>query len=300
MASACITLDNVSKLYGSKAAVSGLSLQVEQGEILGLLGPNGAGKSTTLAMIAGLARPSSGSITVFGRNVAEQHAAIAQRMGVLTERPSFYDHLSVTKNLALLARLSGREVTLDRTLDLAGLLPYADQRVGTLSRGLRQRVGLAQAFLTEPELLLLDEPTTALDGEQAAGVLEHLRLLSSKASVTIVLSSHRMDEVEAVCDRVAVLELGRLMTCENAESMLTYDKSQVDVLLDSPEAAGRKLAQEPWVRDVEVHRGRLRVRLDDVSPNHLATFLIGAGYPFYGIVPRRRSVQELYLKVKNQ
>jgi ABC-2 type transport system ATP-binding protein len=299
MPNTCVRLEGVSKHFGSTAAVSDLTLQVEEGEILGLLGPNGAGKSTTLAMIAGLVRPSAGVITVFGRDLAENRLTISQRMGVLSENPSFYEHLSVARNLALLARLSGRELTLDRALDMVGLLPYADQRVGTLSRGLRQRVGLAQAFLTEPELLVLDEPTTALDAEQAMQTIEHLRQLARTAHVTIILSTHQIDEVEALCDRVAVLEAGRLMLCEKAESILTYDRSQVDVLLDSPEAAGRKLAQEPWVDEVEVRRGRLRVRLNNASPNQLASFLIAAGHPVNGIVPRRRSVQELYLKAKN-
>ena len=299
MATTCVRLDGVSKHYGSAVAVSNLSLEVEEGEILGLLGPNGAGKSTTLAMIAGLVRPSSGTIAVFGRDAAEHHLAILNRIGVLSESPSLYEHLTVSKNLSLLARLSGRELTLDRALDMVGLLPYADQRVGTLSRGLRQRVGLAQAFLTEPELLLLDEPTTALDPEQAIQTIEHLRRLSKSAGVTIIFSTHQIDEIEGLCDRVAVLDAGHLMLCEEAESVLTYDRSQVDVLLDSPESAGRKLAQEAWVDEVEVRGGRLRVRLRDGSPGQLASFLIAAGHPISGIIPRRRTVQELYLKAKN-
>jgi ABC-2 type transport system ATP-binding protein len=299
MAAACVQLDGVSKHFGSTTAVSDLTLQVQEGETLGLLGPNGAGKSTTLAMIAGLVRPSSGSITVFGRDLAEHRLSIMRRVGVLSENPSFYEHLSVANNLSLLARLSGRELTLERALDMADLLPYADQRVGTLSRGLRQRVGLAQAFLTEPELLVLDEPTTALDADQAAQTIEHLRRLSKTASVTIILSTHQLDEIETLCDRVAVLEAGRLMLCEKAEAIATYDRTHVDVLLDAPEAAGRKLALESWVDEVEIRKGRLRVRLRDATPNHLAAFLIAAGHPVQGIVPRRRTVQELYLKAKN-
>ena len=289
----CVKLDGIAKHFGASTAVTDLSFELEEGEVLGLLGPNGAGKSTTLAMIAGLVRPSAGTITIFGRDAAEHRLAIAPRMGVLTENPSFYDHLSVAKNLALLARLSAREITLDRVLAMVGLVPYADQRVGTLSRGLRQRLGLAQAFLTEPELLVLDEPTTALDAEQAAETIEHLRSLSRKAGVTIIFSTHEMDEVEALCDRIAILEVGRLILCDKADAALTYDRNQVDVLLESAEAASKKLTLESWVEEVEVRRGRLRVRLNDASPGQLASFLIKAGYNVNGIVPRRRRLLSL-------
>jgi ABC-2 type transport system ATP-binding protein len=296
----CIKLEGLTKHYGSSTAVANLSLEVRRGEILGLLGPNGAGKSTTLSMISGLVRPSAGSVSIFGRDAAQHRLELAPRIGVLTENPSFYDHLTVAKNLTLLAHLSSRELTVDRALGMVNLLAYADRRVGTLSRGLRQRLGLAQAFLTEPELLLLDEPTTALDADQSAQTIEHLQQLARQASVTILLSTHEMEVVESLCDRVAVLELGHLILCENTDNVLTYDRTQVDVLLDAPEAAAKKLADESWAADLEVRRGRLRVRLLDTSPGHLASFLTGAGYSVNGIVPRRRSVQELYIKAKNQ
>jgi ABC-2 type transport system ATP-binding protein len=296
----CICMENVTKSYGATTAVSALNLTIESGEIFGVIGPNGAGKSTTLAMLAGLVRPSSGTISIFGKDREQQALYIAQRTGVLTEDPSFYEHLTVARNLMLFARLAGQEITLNRTLDLAGLDLVAEQRVGTLSRGMRQRLGLAQAFLTEPELLLLDEPTSALDAEQSTEVVELLRRLSKEARVTIVLSSHQIDEIEALCDRVAVLDRGQLVACDRTEALLAYDKTQVDVLLESAEAAGRRLQQEPWVESVEVRRGRLRVRLKEGGPHQLNSFLVGAGYQVSGLVPRRRSIQELYLKASNR
>ncbi len=297
---ACIRTEKLTKSYGATMAVNELSLSVEEGEIFGIVGPNGAGKSTTLSMLAGLIRPTSGTITIFGKD-REQHALhIAQRTGVLTEDPSFYDQLSVAKNLQLFARLAGREITLNKTLDLVGLDAVADQRAGTLSRGMRQRLGLAQAFLTEPELLLLDEPTSALDSEQSVEIVELLQLLSREAGVTIVMSSHQIEEIEALCDRIAVLDHGRLVACERTEALLSYDKSQVDVLLDAAEAAGRKLQAEPWVESVEIRRGRLRVRLKEGGPAQLNAWFTGAGYTINGLVPRRRSIQELFIKAHNR
>jgi ABC-2 type transport system ATP-binding protein len=296
----CVRLEGVTKTYGATAAVSDLSFTVEEGEVFGIVGPNGAGKSTTLGMLSGLIRPTGGTITIFGKDRRQHALHIAQRTGVLTEDPSFYDHLSVSKNLLIFARLAGREVTLNKVLDLVGLDQVADQRAGTLSRGMRQRLGLAQAFLTEPELLLLDEPTSALDAEQSHEIVELLRRLSKVAGVTIIMSSHQIDEIEALCDRIAVLDRGRLAQCDRTEALLSFDKSQVDVYLDAAEAAGRRLQQEPWVESIEVRRGRLHVRLREGGPQQLSAYLVNAGYQITGIMPRRRSIQELYLKAGNR
>jgi len=297
---ACIELDHVTKSYGATVAVNNLTLDIRRGEVFGLLGPNGAGKSTTLAMLSGLLRPTSGRIAVFGKDLTRSRREIMRRVGVLMERPAFFEHLSVQKNLAMLARLSQREVTIDRTLDLVGLLGEADTRVSALSLGQRQRLGLAQAFLAEPELLILDEPTSSLDPGQTGEIIELLRQLAEKASVTIVVSSHQLDEVESLCDRIAVIDRGRLVTCEETDALLSYDLTRVDVLLESPESAAKKLRGEDWVEEVEVGRGRIRVALREPSPQQLNQFLSNAGYQVMGIVPRRRSLQELYLKAKNR
>lgn len=296
----CISLDHVSKNFGSTLAVNDLSLEIEQGEIFGLLGPNGAGKSTTFYMMCGLARPASGRISIFGKDLQTNFIELSARMGVLFERPSFYDYLTVAKNLRLFAKLAQKEVTIDRTLDLVGMLHLSDQKAGTLSAGMRQRLGLAQAFLTEPELLILDEPTSGLDVEQSQEVLRLLRSLADDANVTIVLSSHMMEEAEALCDRIAIMNEGRLVTCDETEALISYDKTHVEVLMDTPETAARRLMQENWVRSVEVKRGKLLVRLHKPNPHQLNTFLIGAGYQISGIIPRRRTLQEFFLKALNQ
>ena len=296
----CISLDHVSKSFGSTLAVNDLSLEIEQGEIFGLLGPNGAGKSTTFYMMCGLVRPASGRISIFGKDLQTNFIELSSRMGVLFERPSFYDYLTVAKNLRLFAKLAQKEVTIDRTLDLVGMLHLSDQKAGTLSAGMRQRLGLAQAFLTEPELLILDEPTSGLDVEQSQEILRLLRSLADDANVTIVLSSHMMEEAEALCDRIAIMNEGRLVTCDETEALISYDKTHVEVLMDTPETAARRLMQENWVRSVEVKRGKLLVRLHKPNPHQLNTFLIGAGYQISGIIPRRRTLQEFFLKALNQ
>lgn len=298
--SSCIRTRQLTKHFGSVRAVVDLSLEIETGEVFGLLGPNGAGKSTTLYMLTGLIRPTAGTVSIFGKDLRRNFLDVAPRMGVLVENPAFYDYLTVQKNLLLFSRLSGKEVTIDRALDLVGLLHMSDRKVSTLSHGMRQRLGLAQAFLTEPELLILDEPTSGLDIEHTQEILKLLRRLADEASVTVVISSHMMHEVESLCDRVAIINHGRLISCDRTEALLSYDQTNIEVLIDAPEAAAKRLRDETWVEAAEVKGGRLHVRLLEANPHQLNSFLVGTGYKISGLIPRRRTLQEYFLKALNQ
>ncbi len=296
---ACIQLSQLTKRYGAVTAVDSLSLEINSGEVFGLLGPNGAGKSTTLYMLTGLVRPSSGRVTIFGRDLQRRFVDIMPRVGVLVERPAFYEHLTVARNLLLFSLLSGKQVTIDRALDFVGLLHVKHNRVSELSQGMRQRLGLAQAFLAEPELLILDEPTNGLDVEHTHEILKLLRRLADEAGVTIVISSHMMHEVESLCDRVAIINKGRLVSCTRTDVLISYDPSNVEVLIDVPEAAARRLREQPWVESVEAKPGRLLVRLADATSHQLTAFLVGQGYKITGVIPRRRTLQEYFLKALN-
>lgn len=294
-----INFSEVTKRYGATHAVEKLSIEVQSGEILGLLGPNGAGKSTTLHMLTGLVKPTSGTISVFGKELRKYFLEIAGRMGVLMERPAFHDYLSVRRNLKLQARLAQREINVDRILDMVGMLDAADKKAGTLSQGQRQRLGLARAMLTEPELLILDEPTSGLDVESTQEILRLLRRLGEEAKVTILFSSHLLHEVEILCHRVAILNKGRLLACERTGSLLSYDQSQVDVIMEGTEAAAKRLSEQAWVEFAEPRAGRLYVQLKEPNTAQLTSFLVNAGYQITGVIPRRRTLQDYFLKVMN-
>jgi ABC-2 type transport system ATP-binding protein len=293
----CIQLTRLTKHFGSVAAVKELSLEVKSGEVLGLLGPNGAGKSTTLHMITGLVRPTRGSVAVFGKELRKHYLEIAGRMGVMLERPAFYDYLTARENLLIFARLAHRAVTVDRVLAQVGLLEAASLKVRTFSEGMRRRLGLAQALLTEPELLILDEPTAGLDVEGTLDTLALLRRLAAEARVTILFSSHMLHEVEVLCNRVAILNKGELIACEATNALLAYDQSEVEVLVESPQAVARRLGSETWVASVDVRPGSVGVALKDANVHHLAAFLVSAGYKIAGIIPRRRTLQDYFLEV---
>ncbi len=291
-----VSFSKVCKFYGSHFAVGGFSLDIRAGDTVGLLGPNGAGKSTLLHILTGLVRPTSGQVSVFGKELQSNAIDIAFRMGALMERPTFYDHLTVRRNLKIHAQLAQRDVNLDRTLDLTNLTEFASVRAGTLSQGLRQRLGLAMAMLTEPELLVLDEPTSGLDPEATQDILTLLRRLVDETAVTILFSSHLMHEVEALCSHVAIIHKGRLVTYEETESLISYDLSQVEVLMDGAENAAKRLREQDWVAQVTSKPGRLQVKLKEQGSHQLNSFLVHAGYAVSGVVPRRRTLQDYFLK----
>ena len=291
-----VEVNHLTKRYGQVVAVNDLTLELCPGEILGLLGPNGAGKSTTLGMLCGLVHPNSGSVSFFGKDLRKHYPDVMARVGVLVERPAFYDFLTARQNLKLSARMARKHVTVERVLEFTGLTREAGKRVGQFSHGMRQRLGLAQALVTEPDVLLLDEPTNGLDPESSCDILRLLRVLSREAKVSVLISSHLLGEVEELCDRVAILNQGRLVACEETDALLTYDQTDVEVLLDSSEAALKRLHEQDWVLSAEGRGTRIHVRLREPNVNQLVGFLAMIGCRISGVIPRRRTLRDFFLE----
>ncbi len=212
-AAALLALEGVSRHLAGRPVVTGLDLAVAQGEVLGLLGINGAGKTTTLRMMAGELRPSAGVIRIDGTDLAEEPGHARRRIGYLPETPPLYPELTVSEFLGFCARLHGvsrraRAGAVDAAIATCNLGDVARRVIGTLSRGYRQRVGLAQAIVHQPDVIVLDEPATGLDPAQSAGLRDIVRTLGKRHAV--VLSSHVLADVAACCDRVAILHEGTL------------------------------------------------------------------------------------------
>ena len=205
----------LTKRYGSFVAVDKLNLAVRKGEIFGLLGPNGAGKTTTILMLLGLTEPTTGSVRVLGLDPARQPLSVKAQVGYLPDEVGFYSNLTARENLIYMAKLNGLRGQeaydrIDTSLEQMGLGPAANQRVGTFSRGMRQRLGVAELLLKRPQLIIMDEPTLGLDPEVAREFLETIRHLKAEG-ITMLLSSHLLYQVQAVCDRVGLFHQGRMV-----------------------------------------------------------------------------------------
>lgn len=210
-----IETENLTKRYGDAVAVDALNLAVRRGEIFGLLGPNGSGKTTTILMLLGLTEPTAGKVKVLGLDPVRQPLSVKARVGYMPDEVGFYDELTARENLIYIAKLNGLPRAeayrrIDEALARMGLHEVADRAVATFSRGMRQRLGVADVLIKQPELIIMDEPTQGLDPE---GAREFLRIIDGlrQEGITILLSSHLLHQVQAVCDRVGLFHRGRMV-----------------------------------------------------------------------------------------
>lgn len=223
-----IAVKHLSKYYGEQAAVDNISFEANKGEILGFLGPNGAGKSTTMKIITTFIPPTEGIVEVAGLNIAEHPLEIQQKIGYLPENNPLYLDMYVLEYLNFIGRiykLKNLKPRIAEVIHMVGLEKEQHKQIGALSKGYRQRVGLAQAIIHDPEILILDEPTSGLDPNQ----LEEIRGLIKKIGQekTVMLSTHIMQEVEAICDRVIIIKNGQIVANERAEDLQTQHHAQV-------------------------------------------------------------------------
>jgi ABC-2 type transport system ATP-binding protein len=214
---------DLTKHYGSFVAVDKLNLTIRQGEVFGLLGPNGAGKTTTILMLLGLTEPTAGSIEVLGFDPARQPLSVKARVGYLPDQVGFYENLTAWENLSYIARLNGlprteAEPRMAEMLAQVGLSEVAHKRVSAFSRGMRQRLGVAEVLLKRPQLIIMDEPTLGLDPEAAREFLEVIRGLKGEG-ITVMLSSHLLYQVQAVCDRVGLFFQGKMVLEGTVEAL---------------------------------------------------------------------------------
>ncbi|HPU96381.1 MAG TPA: ABC transporter ATP-binding protein [Candidatus Hydrogenedentes bacterium] len=290
----CVCVENLRKRYGKTEALRGISFEVRRHEILGLLGPNGAGKSTTLGILCGLVRPTAGRVTVFGMDLARHRLAALEKIGALLERPAFPPRLTVRRLARLHARLKGLPYEeAEQALHRVGLSDWASVAAGRLSLGLRQRLGLALAILGEPELLILDEPTLGMDVESAGQALDFLRQLAREGGATILFSSHRMGEVERLCDRVAIIREGEIVSVADTAGLLAWNLGELEIFVDRPEEALSLIRSLPETAEAELEpSGMVRVRLKESGASHAVTRrLVEAGFQVRAVIPARRTLE---------
>ena len=211
-----IETEGLTKVYGSQTAVNQLNLQIREGEVFGFLGPNGAGKTTTLLMFLGLTEPTAGKVRVCGFDPARESLSVKERIGYLPENVGFYDDMDARQNLSYVARLNRipdgvSAKRIDELLTVVGLMDEAKKKVGIYSKGMRQRLGIAEVLVKEPKVIFLDEPTIGLDPDGTNRMLDLICSLSREKNITVFLSSHLLDQVQRICDRVGIMIKGDLV-----------------------------------------------------------------------------------------
>ena len=288
----------LTRRFGGRVAVQQLDLTVHEGDVYGFLGPNGAGKTTAMRCILGLIRRDSGTIEIFGENGLRAR----RHVGALVETPTFHSWLSGRRNLELSCAYAGltgatARAEVDRVLDRVGLTERANDKAGAYSLGMKQRLAIARALLGCPRLMLLDEPTNGLDPQGMREVRELVRSLALHDRITVFLSSHLLAEVQAICNRVAILTEGSLRAEGEVAQLLAGEASPTTVVeVGSTDAAALQAAVTA-MSDVTAEgpgrEGRLRLRVQGLPVPELVQRLVGAGVPLESVVPEKRDLEEI-------
>jgi ABC-2 type transport system ATP-binding protein len=289
------------KVFGDKVAVRNLSLTVRRGEIFGFLGPNGAGKSTSIKMLLGLVKPTSGEAFVLGAPSSD--VDVRRRIGFLPEDFRFYEWLTAAELLELHGRLAGvpADKLRDRVpalIDLVGLTPHRDKRLEAFSKGMLQRIGLAQALVHEPELIFLDEPTSGLDPMGRRMVRDIIRAQRDRG-MTVFLNSHLLSEIEITCDEVVFIREGEVVT---SRDLRATDGEEVRVVARArklTEAVVAGLAPLSTSIHIEAEQLTLTARSQDVLPDILR-HLVSTGADVYQFTPQRLSLEELFVSIMGE
>ncbi|MEW6652683.1 MAG: ABC transporter ATP-binding protein [Bacteroidota bacterium] len=295
-----IEVRGVTKRFKNLTAVNNLDLNVYRGDVFGFLGPNGAGKSTTIRMLLSLIKPNTGSIKIFGLALEKNRNDILRKVGAIVENPDFYMYLSAYKNLEILGRLSGADISQKRImemLELVGLDKRYKSKVKTFSHGMKQRLGIAQALLHDPELIILDEPTTGLDPQGMKEIRDLILYLSRIKNKTIFLSSHILREVEIIATRMIIISKGTTQVEGTVDELLNADKMSVSVEVDRIEDAVSEIQNSRWAESYKSFvKNEMQFEMFNSDVAGLNRFLNDKGFMVGSVVPVR-SLEDFFLKI---
>lgn len=295
-----IRTEGLTKHFGSVHAVESVSLEVRKGEIYGFLGLNGAGKTTTIRMLLGMIRATAGSAFLFGKKVSADSCDLWEHVGYLVETPSSYPELTVWENLEIVRRLRRipDEKSVDRVIDKLWLAPYRNRKAGHLSLGNMQRLGLAKAFLHNPDVLVLDEPTNGLDPAGIVEIRESLRDLSSDHGVTIFISSHILAEISKLATRVGIIHEGRLVQEINADELEHLLQKRLLVDVHDKKSAQAKLIKDGYSVST-TKEGVLEItdKKAIAYPDNVATVLVNAGLPPILLRVEEEDLESYFLRI---
>ena len=307
MENAIIELEGLTKFYGSLKAVDNLHLRINTGEIFGLLGPNGAGKTTTILMMLGLTEPSSGVARVCGYNATSHPINVKRKVGYMPDSVGFYDNITAFENLLYIAQLNGLPEAgihdrVEEMMELVGLGSAMHKKTGAYSRGMKQRLGLADVLIRQPEVIILDEPTLGIDPTGVKEFLHLIRQLSRQQGITVLLSSHHLHQVQQVCDRVGIFVGGKLLA-EGDIHQLSRNLFSEESYLVTVTVKGSLPASPEWestllnmeaIKKVSVSDNTIEISCAENNTPQLVRFFVQQGLDIMGVQQKEYGLEEIY------
>lgn len=310
MPEAILSVRDVKKKIGRKWIIKGVSFDLFAGEIFGFLGPNGSGKTTTIRMLVDLIRPTEGQILICGKNIAKHRNEALQHIGCIVENPEMYPYMTGWENLAHYARMIPNigEERIQEVVDIVGLQNRIHDKVKTYSLGMRQRLGIAQALLAKPRLLILDEPTNGLDPQGIKELREFIRRLADEG-LCLFISSHLLSEIQMMCDRVAIISHGEVIAVGSVEQLLHQSAEKLAITTDRPEEALELLRKSGYAAEEVPHElssvssatltasTRIEVAVDIRHAPAINRLLVAAGFEVYAIERMTPTLEQLFLSM---
>lgn len=295
-----IETHHLKKIYKDKAVVNDVNIHVKKGEIYGFVGPNGAGKSTLMKMLLNLVQANAGEIVIFGNKVVENDFEMLKRIGSIIENPYFYEKMTARKNLDLHCEYMGyhNKWHIKEVLECVGLLEDADRKVSQYSLGMKQRLAIARAILTKPELLILDEPINALDPEGIREMRDLFRNLNTDYGITIFISSHILSEVEQIADTIGIIQNGKLIKEISMNDVHKYQTDYVEVEVDNIELAGYILEHEFNIKDFKIISEN-RIEIYDLKKDvkEISATFIQNGIGINSIGRKQNSLEDYFFQI---
>lgn len=292
-----IQTTGLTKKFGKENAVDGLDLQIPKGEIYGFLGPNGAGKTTTIRMLLGLAKPTSGSIQIFQKDLKKEQINILKKVGSLVENPSYYPHLTAYENLETLRKILGvSKQRIHEVLDIVRLSDVANKKVKGFSLGMKQRLGIAASLLNSPELLILDEPTNGLDPSGIIEIRQLIKRLPSEYGMTILISSHLLSEIDQMATTVGIITKGKMIYQDSIEGMRRFAQQNISLKVNDGEEAWRSLLGKGIKVDYKEGLLLLSNPINEEVAEVVHT-LVQSGFSIYRVEEEKSSLEDIFLQI---
>ncbi len=298
-----LKVKNLTKRYGQRIAVDNITFEIFEGEIFGFLGPNGAGKTTTIKLIAGLAKPTSGDITICGFSLKRKFEKAIKNIGGIIENPILYKDYSGLENLKYFASLYPK-ITLEKinsVVELVGLTDRINDKVKTYSLGMKQRLGIAQALLHDPKLLILDEPTNGLDPNGVLEMRKFLKMLAHSKGISILISSHILAEMQLICDTIGIMNNGKIIDLKTVDQMTHGDKAEqkIEISVNFPNFAGKLLMNKYNLEHIDIVKNKLTVALSQDKIPAIIQLLVVNGIDIYNIAAVSKTLEEVFLETVN-